>query len=89
MLKCKRYLMRNIYALKKMFITILFVIGVFAYLFFSEIDIVSPGEGIVTGENDKIEIKSPNSGFINDFNIREGDQVSKGMILFTYTNLDY
>ncbi|EBF8808564.1 HlyD family efflux transporter periplasmic adaptor subunit, partial [Salmonella enterica subsp. enterica serovar Kentucky] len=51
--------------------------------------IVSPGEGIVTGENDKIEIKSPNSGFINDFNIREGDQVSKGMILFTYTNLDY
>ncbi|MCV5168813.1 hypothetical protein OFC04_25185, partial [Escherichia coli] len=59
------------------------------YITFSKIDIVSPGQGVITGENDKVIIKSPNSGFINNFNLHEGDQIEKGMILFSYTNLDY
>lgn len=62
---------------------------VFAYISFSKIDIVSPGQGVITGENDKVEIRSPNSGFINKFNIHEGEHVEKGAILFSYTNLDY
>ena len=62
---------------------------VLLYIIFSEIDIVSPGQGVITGGNDKVVIKSPSSGFINSFNLQEGDQIEKGMILFSYTNLDY
>ncbi|QPR27645.1 HlyD family efflux transporter periplasmic adaptor subunit [Edwardsiella hoshinae] len=64
-------------------------VAVLLYISFSKIDIVSPGQGVITGENDKVEIKSPNSGFINKFNLHEGDSVEKGMVLFSYTNLDY
>ncbi|KEP80452.1 hypothetical protein [Escherichia coli] len=74
---------RNIYLMAGGGILILF------YITFSKIDIVSPGQGVITGENDKVIIKSPNSGFINNFNLHEGDQIEKGMILFSYTNLDY
>ncbi|HFF1889534.1 TPA: HlyD family efflux transporter periplasmic adaptor subunit, partial [Escherichia coli] len=74
---------RNIYLMTGSGILILF------YITFSKIDIVSPGQGVITGENDKVIIKSPNSGFINNFNLHEGDQIEKGMILFSYTNLDY
>ncbi|EAX9749181.1 HlyD family efflux transporter periplasmic adaptor subunit [Salmonella enterica] len=76
-------------ALKKTLFVCISGIAVFAYIAFSKIDIVSPGQGIITGENDKVEIKSPNSGFINKFNMHEGDRVEKGMVLFSYTNLDY
>ena len=62
---------------------------VLLYIIFSEIDIVSPGQGVITGGNDKVVIKSPSSGFINSFNLQEGDQIEKGMVLFSYTNLDY
>ncbi|ASQ15842.1 HlyD family secretion protein [Enterobacter cloacae] len=62
---------------------------VLLYIILSEIDIVSPGQGVITGENDKVVIKSPSSGFINSFNLQEGDQIEKGTILFSYTNLDY
>lgn len=74
---------------KKPLLAIVLGLVVLTYISFSKIDIVSPGQGVITGENDKIEIKSPNSGFINKFNIHEGDHVDKGMVLFSYTNLDY
>lgn len=62
---------------------------VLLYIIFCEIDIVSPGQGVITGGNDKVVIKSPSSGFINIFNLQEGDQIEKGTVLFSYTNLDY
>lgn len=58
------------------------------YLCVAEIDIVSPGSGIITGSEDKIDIVSPGSGFINKFDIKSANQVHQGDILFSYTNLD-
>lgn len=71
------------------FLIALGTVIVLLYMIFCEIDIVSPGQGVITGGNDKVVIKSPSSGFINSFNLQEGDQIEKGMILFSYTNLDY
>ncbi len=62
---------------------------VWIYISTAKIDVVSPGQGVITGENDKVIIKSPNSGFINNFTLHEGDRIEKGMVLFSYTNLDY
>ncbi|HAY0218772.1 TPA: HlyD family efflux transporter periplasmic adaptor subunit [Escherichia coli] len=55
---------------------------------FSDIDIVSPGSGIITGVDDKLEIVSPDAGFIKKFDLRAGDKIKAGEILFSYTNLD-
>ncbi|EII1487421.1 HlyD family efflux transporter periplasmic adaptor subunit [Escherichia coli] len=74
---------------KKLIITLISSILIILYLFISEIDIVSPGHGVITGQNDKVVIKSPSSGFINSFNLKEGDLIEKGDMLFSYTNLDF
>ncbi|HDN2511597.1 TPA: HlyD family efflux transporter periplasmic adaptor subunit [Providencia rettgeri] len=59
-----------------------------AYITFAEIDIASPGEGIISGVSNRLDIVSPASGFINVFNIKTGDSVEKDQVLFSYTNLD-
>ncbi|HFW5377175.1 TPA: hypothetical protein ACIBXI_004922, partial [Salmonella enterica subsp. diarizonae serovar 61:l,v:z35] len=88
-MKIKHKFYTSVKIVKKPLLVSVVGVAVFAYISFSKIDIVSPGQGVITGENDKVEIKSPNSGFINKFNIREGDLVEKGMVLFSYVNLDY
>lgn len=60
----------------------------FGYLTLAEIDVSSPGDGVISGLSNKLEIISPASGFINQFNIKTGDTVEKDQILFSYTNLD-
>ncbi|SPW33106.1 dihydrolipoamide acetyltransferase [Edwardsiella tarda] len=88
-MKTKYHFYLSIKAIKKPLLACSIGAAVLVYIAFSKIDIVSPGQGVITGENDKVEIKSPNSGFIDKFNIHEGDRVEKGMVLFSYTNLDY
>ncbi|HFV9676632.1 TPA: hemolysin secretion protein D, partial [Salmonella enterica subsp. enterica serovar Waycross] len=58
------------------------------YICVAKIDIVSPGTGVITGASDKLVIVSPDSGFINKFDLRTGSPVKIGDILFSYTNLD-
>ncbi|HBO21406.1 MAG TPA: hemolysin secretion protein D [Providencia sp.] len=58
------------------------------YILLAKIEISSPGEGIISGVSNRLEIVSPASGFINQFNIKTGDKVNKDQILFSYTNLD-
>ncbi|WP_275076814.1 HlyD family efflux transporter periplasmic adaptor subunit [Providencia rettgeri] len=58
------------------------------YITLAEIDVSSPGDGVISGLSNKLEIISPASGFINQFNIKTGDSVEKDQILFSYTNLD-
>lgn len=58
------------------------------YIGVAKIDIVSPGTGVITGASDKLVIVSPDSGFINKFDLRTGSPVKIGDILFSYTNLD-
>ncbi|EPG7578952.1 TPA: HlyD family efflux transporter periplasmic adaptor subunit [Providencia rettgeri] len=65
-------------------ITSLFV----GYIILAKIEISSPGEGIISGVSNRLEIVSPASGFINQFAIKTGDKVEKDQILFSYTNLD-
>lgn len=60
----------------------------FVMLYVFKIDIVTPGKGVISGASDKIEIVSPSSGLIKDFNIKTGQEVYPGEILFSYTNLD-
>ena len=58
------------------------------YVVFAKIDIVSPGTGVITGASDKLVVVSPDSGFINKFDLKTGEKVRTGEILFSYTNLD-
>lgn len=58
------------------------------YICVAKIDIVSPGTGVITGASDKLVIVSPDSGFINKFDLQTGSPVKIGDILFSYTNLD-
>lgn len=59
-----------------------------AYIAFAEIDVSSPGEGVISGISNRLEIVSPASGFINVFNIKTGDNVKKNQVLFSYTNIE-
>ncbi|EFS2651466.1 HlyD family efflux transporter periplasmic adaptor subunit [Salmonella enterica] len=54
----------------------------------AKIDIVSNGSGVITGSDDKINIVSPDPGFINVFSLKTGQKVHKGELLFSYVNLD-
>lgn len=65
-------------------ITSLFI----GYIILAKIEISSPGEGIISGVSNRLEIVSPASGFINQFAIKTGDKVEKDQVLFSYTNLD-
>lgn len=65
-------------------ITSLFI----GYILLAKIEISSPGEGVISGVSNRLEIVSPASGFINQFAIKTGDKVEKEQILFSYTNLD-
>ncbi|WP_272526713.1 HlyD family efflux transporter periplasmic adaptor subunit [Providencia sp. PROV219] len=65
-------------------ITSLFI----GYILLAEIEVSSPGEGIISGVSNRLEIVSPASGFINQFSIKTGDKVEKDQILFSYTNID-
>ncbi len=70
---------------------LLTIFGMFAfsfYIVYAKIDIVSSGTGIITGSNDKIDIISPDPGFISVFNLKSGEKVKKGDLLFSYVNLD-
>lgn len=60
----------------------------FTYITLAEIEISSPGEGIISGVSNRLEIVSPTSGFINMFNLKAGDSIEKDQVLFSYTNLD-
>lgn len=59
-----------------------------AYITFAEIDVSSPAEGVISGVSNRLEIVSPASGFINVFNIKTGDNVTKDQVLFSYTNIE-
>ncbi|ADM40401.1 HlyD family efflux transporter periplasmic adaptor subunit [Edwardsiella piscicida] len=58
------------------------------YICIAKIDIVTPGTGVITGAADKLVIVSPDSGFINKFDLKTGSLVKQGDILFSYTNLE-
>lgn len=79
----------NIFRTSKKIRVFIGIISIFiTYLIFAEIDVSSPGEGVISGTSNRLEIVSPASGFINQFNIKTGDNVNKDQILFSYTNLD-
>lgn len=75
--------------LSRKFLALFFtIVALIVYIFVAKIDIVSPGTGVITGASDKLVIVSPDSGFINKFDLRTGSRVNIGEILFSYTNLD-
>ena len=57
-------------------------------VFFAKIDVVSPGTGIISGLHSNILIKSPSKGFIVKINVKEGDEVQVGDLLYEYNNYD-
>ncbi|EBU0915932.1 HlyD family efflux transporter periplasmic adaptor subunit, partial [Salmonella enterica] len=69
-------------------LTLAFIIIFIFYILFAKIDIVSSGTGVITGSNDKIDIVSPDPGFVSVFNLKTGESVHKGQLLFSYVNLD-
>ncbi|EDY0912126.1 HlyD family efflux transporter periplasmic adaptor subunit, partial [Salmonella enterica subsp. enterica serovar Oranienburg] len=69
-------------------LTLAFIISFMFYILFAKIDIVSSGTGVITGSNDKIDIVSPDPGFVSVFNLKTGESVHKGQLLFSYVNLD-
>ncbi|HHR6046206.1 TPA: HlyD family efflux transporter periplasmic adaptor subunit [Providencia alcalifaciens] len=73
---------------KKIKIVFALTIIFWGYIFLAEIDVSSPGDGVISGLSSKLEIISPASGFINQFKIKTGDHIEKNQILFSYTNLD-
>lgn len=73
---------------RKFIVLVLTVAILIVYIFIAKIDIVSPGTGVITGASDKLVIVSPDSGFINKFDLKTGSSVNVGDILFSYTNLD-
>ncbi|HEF8786042.1 TPA: HlyD family efflux transporter periplasmic adaptor subunit [Providencia alcalifaciens] len=73
---------------KKIKIVFALTIIFWGYIFLAEIDVSSPGDGVISGLSNKLEIISPASGFINQFKIKTGDHIEKNQILFSYTNLD-
>ncbi|MFM4936839.1 HlyD family efflux transporter periplasmic adaptor subunit [Aeromonas sp. 30P] len=63
--------------------------SVILYMFFSTIELVSPGQGIISGGSaNNIEIVTPSSGFVSHFNLKSGDRVKRNEILFSYVNID-
>lgn len=60
----------------------------FLFVLLRDIDVVSPGTGVITGAEDKVEILASDAGFINDFHLKTGDMIKVGDVLFSYTNLD-
>nr|WP_182028026.1 HlyD family efflux transporter periplasmic adaptor subunit [Vibrio parahaemolyticus] len=75
-------------ARNKIAIALAILILLFSMLSFFKIDVVTPGRGVVSGASNKIDIVSPSSGLIKDFNIKTGQEVFPGEVLFSYTNLD-
>ena len=61
------------------------IIVLFATLKF---EVVVPGEGIIVGGIGDIDIITPDSGFVNLVNVKEGGSINKGEIIFSYNNLD-
>ncbi|EGM6584019.1 hemolysin secretion protein D, partial [Salmonella enterica] len=80
--------MNNNLLSRKMLAVFMTVAALIVYICVAKIDIVSPGTGVITGASDKLVIVSPDSGFINKFDLRTGSNVNIGDILFSYTNLD-
>ncbi|EIU2066380.1 hemolysin secretion protein D, partial [Salmonella enterica] len=80
--------MNNNLLSRKMLAVFMTVAALIVYICVAKIDIVSPGTGVITGASDKLVIVSPDSGFINKFDLRTGSKVNIGDILFSYTNLD-
>lgn len=73
---------------RKFFMLLATIVFLIIYICIAKIDIVSPGTGVITGASDKLVIVSPDSGFINKFDLKTGSKVNVGDILFSYTNLD-
>ncbi|MEY0729333.1 HlyD family efflux transporter periplasmic adaptor subunit [Providencia rettgeri] len=84
----KRYLNKLNRAPKKLKIFLGITSLFIGYIILAKIEISSPGEGIISGVSNRLEIVSPASGFINQFAIKTGDKVEKDQVLFSYTNLD-
>ncbi|MEQ4676370.1 HlyD family efflux transporter periplasmic adaptor subunit [Providencia vermicola] len=84
----KRYLNKLNQLPKKSKILLGITLLFFAYTLLAKIEISTPGEGVISGGSNRLEIVSPASGFINQFAIKTGDKVQKEQILFSYTNLD-
>lgn len=61
---------------------------IIVFMMVARIDIVSNGSGVITGSDDKINIVSPDPGFISVFSLKTGQKVHKGELLFSYVNLD-
>ncbi|MUT56047.1 HlyD family efflux transporter periplasmic adaptor subunit [Vibrio parahaemolyticus] len=51
-------------------------------------EVVTPGNGVIIGGAGDIDIITPDSGFINALNVKVGEHVEKGDVLFSYNNLD-
>ncbi|MEX6038232.1 hypothetical protein [Providencia hangzhouensis] len=85
----KRYLNKLNRAPKKLKIFLGITSLFIGYIILAKIEISSPGEGIISGVSNRLEIVSPASGFINQFAIKTGDKVEKDQVLFSlYMNLD-
>lgn len=64
------------------FMFLCFLIILFIWLFYGEIDIVSKGTGIIEANENISTIKSKVAGEIKTWNIEEGKYVEKGEVLF-------
>ncbi|WP_140351146.1 biotin/lipoyl-binding protein, partial [Vibrio parahaemolyticus] len=47
-------------------------------------EVVTPGNGVIIGGAGDIDIITPDSGFINALNVKVGEHVEKGDVLFSY-----
>lgn len=74
--------MNNNLLLRKILAVLFTLVALIIYICVAKIDIVSPGSGVITGASDKLVIVSPDSGFINKFDLRTGSIVNIGDILF-------
>ena len=54
----------------------------------NKIEIVTPGQGIISGKQEDIDIITPDSGFVNQLGVDIGEEVQQGQVLFSYINLD-
>lgn len=64
------------------------IASIISSMFFFKFEVVTPGDGVITGGAGDIDVVTPDSGFINFLNVKVGDEIEKGEIIFSYKNLD-
>lgn len=60
----------------------------FWFLFFLEIEVVAPGEGITSIRESDVVLKMPERSYVVSLFVSQGDEIKKGQPLMAYRNLD-